>query len=549
MSDISSYDELCETFSWDNYREAYDWDGHSELNMAHEAVDRHRGDGTTEAMIWLDSDGTEERYTFREFARESDQFANAITELGIDKGSRVFTHLPRIPEHYAAMLGVLKAGAIFGSINERYGVSGVRHRLADSEANTILTTPGNLEKVQEASAELGSIENIIVVDRDGVGYNGDHVNYHDIVADADETFDTVRTSPEDPALLYYTSGTTGPAKGVVHGHSFTLGNAAFIDQPANLREDDLYWLTADPGWLTGLNMLGAWFWGVPSVIYAGEFDPETWANILDEYPIDVLWSVPTAYRMLKDRGEVFDNKQVDLRNMLSIGEPLNPPVIEWARERFGVSILDGYGTSETYGTVVSNFSFMDVKPGSMGKPYPGIGVKLVEPGTLDEVKQGETGEIAVQEFPSSFQRYWNREEKTAETIRDGWILTDDLAKEDEDGYLWFQGRADDVILSAGYRIGPFDIESILVEHRAVAEAAVVPKADEQRGNIIVAFLVASEGVSPDEELIDDIQQFVKDKLAAHEYPREIRFVDELPQTVTGKIRRTELEDRLEQESN
>lgn len=213
-------------------------------------------------------------------------------------------------------------------------------------------------------------------------------------------------------------------------------------------------------------------------------------------------------------------------------------------DRLDIPILDGYGTSETYGTVVTNFPFMDVKPGSMGRPFLGIDVKLVEPATLNVVEHGETGEIAICEFPSSFKRYWEREDKTAETVPDGWVLTNDLAVKDEDGYFWFHGRADDVILSAGYRIGPFDIESTLIDHEAVAEAAVVPKAHEQRGNIIIAFLVPSEGVESDDELKADIQEFVKERLAAHEYPREIKFTDELPQTATVKIRRTELQDRV-----
>lgn len=546
MYDVTNYEELCEEFSWDDYRDACDWDGRSELNMAHESVDRHRGENADSlAMVWLDEDLNEERYTFGDLSRKSDAFANVLTELEVGRGDRVFTHLPRIPEHYVTIMGTLKTGAVFGSINERYGVEGVRHRLEDSRATTVLTTPTNLEKVTTAAESVDSIENLIVVDRDGEGYEGDYIDFTDRVDAAEESFETVQTSPDDEALLYYTSGTTGPAKGVVHTHEFTIGNAAFVDITADAEQDDLYWLTADPGWLTGLNLLGAWFKGVSTVVYAGEFDAESWVDILDSYPITILWSVPTAYRMLKDRDELFEGADINLRNLLSIGEPLNPPVIEWAEDRFDASILDGYGTSETYGTVVSNYPFMDVKPGSMGRPFPGIDVKLVEPGTLDEIEPGDTGEIAVKEFPSSFDRYWEREEKTAETIRDGWILTDDLAERDEDGYLWFQGRADDVILSAGYRIGPFDVESTLVEHEAVAEAAIVPKPHEARGNIIVAFLVPSEGTSPDAALKEEIQQFVKEQLAAHEYPREIQFVDELPQTVTGKIRRKELRERVE----
>ncbi|MEF8777526.1 MAG: AMP-binding protein, partial [Natronomonas sp.] len=386
------------------------------------------------------------------------------------------------------------------------------------------------------------VDQVLVVDREGDGVADEDIDFLARFEDADAEFDTVRTTPDDPAFIYYTSGTTGPAKGVLHGHDFAVGNASFVKVPVGVREDDLYWCTADPGWLTGLNPLGALFWNVPIVVYEGEFDPETWVDILEAYPITVLFSVPTAYRMLRAKEHLLDDRDIQLRALLSVGEPLNAPVVEWAEERFGTPILDTYGTSETYGTVVSNYPFesWEVKPGSMGKPYPGIDIKLVEPGTLDEVEQGETGEIAVREFPSSFLEYWERPEKTASSRIDDWILTDDLAKQDEDGYFWFEGRADDVILSSGYRIGPFDIESTLVEHDAVTEAAVVGVPDEQRGQLVKAFLVPSEDVDQTEAVRDDIQSHVRERLAAHEYPREIEFVEELPKTVTGKIRRTEL---------
>ncbi|WP_227134735.1 acyl-CoA synthetase [Halorubellus salinus] len=543
MLDVDSYDQLQAAFSWDHYRDACDWDARDELNLGHETIGRHAGEDAL-ALIWVAEDGHEERYTFADLDHESDRFANLLTGLGVDRGTRVVTHLPRTPEHYVAILGTLKTGAIFGAINERYGVDGVRHRLADSRASIVLTTPTNRQKIERAVADLETPNEIVVVDRDSEGVPADCIDYHDRMDDTDASFDTVRTAPDDPALLYYTSGTTGPAKGVLHGHRFAVANAAFVDNPLGVRDGDLYWLTADPGWLTGLNAFGAWFWGVPNLIYAGEFDVHRWADVLDEYPITHLWSVPTAFRLLKDHDDVLDDVDVDLETVLSIGEPLNAPVIEWARERFGVDILDAYGTSETYGTIVSNFSFMTVKPGSMGRPYPGIDIHLVEPGTTEPVSPGEPGEILVREFPSAFLRYWEREAETAAVRSGDWIHTDDLATRDDDGYFWFQGRTDDVILSAGYRIGPFDIESTLVDHDAIAEAAVVPKPDDERGNVVVAFVVLSDGVTPSDELTSDIKSFVKDHLAAHEYPREIEYVDELPHTVTGKIRRTELRDRV-----
>jgi len=544
MYDVDSYEAAVSAFDWDDYRDACDWDARSELNMAHEVVDRHRYGGESLALLWIDEDGTSERITFESFARESDRFANVLTDLGVADGDRVMTHLPRIPEHYYAIVGTLKTGAIFGAINERYGVDGVEHRLADSHANVVVTTPENLEKVEQATADVDSLNTILVIDRNDVGDDGDYVDYLSVATEADTSFETVRTEPDEPALLYYTSGTTGPAKGVLHGHRFTIGNAAFLDSPADVGDDDLYWVTGDPGWLTGLNLFGATFWGVPCVVYAGEFDPVDWAEILDEHPITILWSVPTAFRMMKERDDLFDGKNLQLRNVLSVGEPLDAPVIEWGREQFGTAILDSYGTSETYGAIVSNFPYMDVKPGSMGRPHPGVDVKVCEPGTLNEVEPGEIGEIVVRKFLSSFIRYWEREEKTEAVTRDGWIFTDDLVEVDEEGYVSFQGRADDVILSSGYRIGPYDVESTLVEHEAISEAAVVPKPDPERGNLIVAFATPSSDVTPNQELATDIRESVKHRLAKHEYPHEIRFVDSLPQTVTGKIRRTELRNRV-----
>jgi acetyl-CoA synthetase len=537
MSDKGGYKQFHKGFDWDDYRDACDWDAQSVLNLGHESIEGNGAPDDALALVWRGADGTERRFTFGDLRDASDLFAGALRELGVEAGDRVFTHLPRIPEHYFSVLGTLKTGALFGAVNERYGVDGLAHRLDDSGARVVLTSPTNLEKVREAAP--ASVEELVIVDRNGEGVPDDCTPYADLIAEASTNGETYRTAPDDPALLYYTSGTTGPAKGVVHGHQFTVGNAAFSDIPADVGEGDLYWVTADLGWLTGLNALGVWFWGHPIVSYEGAFDTKRWATILDELPVTVLWSVPTAYRMLETDDGVLDDADLSIQNLVSIGEPLNASVIEWAEERFDTPILDGYGSSEAYGTVVSNYPFMEVKPGSMGRPYGGIDVRLVEPNTLDPA-EGDIGEIAVREFPSSFLEYWNRPEKTAKTRRDGWILTEDLAKRDEDGYFWFQGRADDVILSAGYRIGPFDIESTLVAHPGVAEAAVVPAPHEERGNIVKAFVVRSPEGRETANLRSTLQSHVRERLAAHEYPREIEFVEELPQTVTGKIRRKEL---------
>ena len=536
----SDYDELCASFTWNTYRDACDWDGIEELNFGHESVGRHTG-ATREktGLIWVDADGNEERYTFGDLDDESNRVANVLADVGVERGDRVFTYMPRIPEHYFSILAVLKLGAVFGSINSRYGVDATEYRLDDSRATVVITVPEYRDTIAEASADIDSLKQVVVVDRDGVGVDDADVNL--LATDAATDFETARTSPEDPALLYYTSGTTGPAKGVVHGHKFTIGNAGFTDIPCNMRpEKDLYWNVADPGWLTGLHPLGAWFWAVPTLIFSGDFDLQHWVRILDEYPVSIFFAVPTAFRVMMNHDELLDNINNEVETIISMGEPLNPAVIEWAEERFGVPILDAYGTSETYGMTVSNYLFQEVKPGSMGRPHPGIDVKVVEPGTMNEIKPGEIGEVAIGDYPCTFLKYWERPEKTEQATLDGYILTNDLVELDDEGYLFYQGRADDVILSSGYRIGPFDIESTLVQHPAVADAAVVPKPHEEKGNIVKAYVVPSEGTERTAEVADDIKNYVRERHAAHEYPREVEFIDELPMTMTGKIRRTEL---------
>ncbi|HET7325107.1 MAG TPA: AMP-binding protein, partial [Halococcus sp.] len=297
--------------------------------------------------------------------------------------------------------------------------------------------------------------------------------------------------------------------------------------------------------LTGpINTVGAWFWGTSQFTYEGEFDTQAWATLLDEFPITVLFSVPTAYRMLRTNEEVLSTTDLDLRHALSIGEPLSAGVVEWGEDALGVTILDTYGQTETGNMVINNYPTMELRPGSMGKPLPGIESAIVDPETGEELPTGETGEIAHRgDFPCFFAEYWENPEKTEACFENDWYLSGDLAHLDEDGYFWFEGRADDVILSSGYRIGPFEVESSLGEHPAVAEAAVVPKPHEERGNIVKAYIVLAGEYDPDERLAEEIKSHVRNELSAHEYPREVEFVDDLPKTVTGKIRRTELRDR------
>ncbi|UPW00326.1 AMP-binding protein [Halorussus gelatinilyticus] len=555
---LSDYDEVRESFSWDDIYAEADWDAPDELNVGHEVCDRHADGGENVALRQVGTDGDLTTLTFSELADRSSRFANVLEELGVERGDRVFSYMPRIPEHYVALVGTLKRGAVFGGVNERFGPDGISYRLDDCDASVVVTTSDNRDTVADALDDAPSVEHVVTVDRgegeSGEGIEEDDLVFADALDDASDEYETARTGGEDDALLYYTSGTTGPAKGVRHRQRWVAGVAATQKYAVDLQPDDLYWSTADLGWLTGpINTLGAWFWGASLFTYEGEFDPETWADLLDEHPISVLFSVPTAYRMLREKEHVLEGVDLDLRHALSIGEPLSAGVVDWGEETLGVTVHDTYGQTETGNMIINNYPTMELKPGSMGKPLPGIEADVVDPETGESMPPGETGEIAQRgDYPCFFAEYWEKPEKTAGCFVEGpdgkWYLSGDLARKDEDGYFWFEGRADDVIISSGYRIGPFEVESSLGEHPAVAEAAVVPKPDRERGNIVKAYVVPSDDVDPDDELAEDVKTHVREELSAHEYPREIEFVEELPKTVTGKIRRTELQDDAQQEA-
>jgi len=548
---LPDYTTERESFSWDDIYAEADWDAPAELNIGHEVADSHATDRGKIALYQVDTDGELTTMTFWELADRSSQFANVLDDLGVDKGDRVFSYMPRIPEHYVALVGTLKHGAVWGSVNERFGPDGISYRLDDCDAKVVVTTTENRDTVEAALDDAPTVEHIVTVDR-GSGAPAEDVIFNTALDGASTEYDVAKTSGEDDAMLYYTSGTTGLAKGVRHKQRWVAGVAATQKYAVDLQPGDLYWSTGDLGWLTGaINTLGAWFWGASLFTYEGEFDPEEWADLLDQYPINVLFSVPTAYRMLREKEEVLEGVDLDLRHALSIGEPLSAGVVEWGKEELGVTILDTYGQTETGNMIINNYPTMELRPGSMGKPLPGIEAEIVDPETGEVLPPGETGEIAQRgDYPCFFDEYWNKSEKTENCFVDGpdgkWYLSGDLANKDEDGYFWFEGRADDVILSSGYRIGPFEVESSLGEHEAVAESAVVPKPHPERGNIVKAYVVLSDGTEPFEGLKDEIKTHVKEELSAHEYPREIEFRDELPKTVTGKIRRTELRDKAEE---
>ncbi|WP_343233788.1 AMP-binding protein [Natronococcus sp. A-GB7] len=444
---LADYEGLSEVFEWDSIYADADWDAPDEINVAHEVCDRYGTDRGTVALYFVGSDGERERIAFWELAQWSNGFANLLEDLGVERGDRVFGYMPRLPEQYVAMLGSLKAGCVYGGIDPQFGPEGVAYRLADAEASVVVTTPENRDTLETALEDVPSVEHVIVVSDDGVGVRRGDVSYYEAMDRASNEYETVRTEGSDPALLYYTSGATGPAKGIVHGHRWVVGIAAAQLYAADLQqhETDLYWGTGDRGWLTApVNALGVWFWGHSILAYEGAFDPDTWTTLLEEFPVTVLSGVPAHYRRLREEADALEPDELDLHRAMSTGEPLDSELIEWGEETLGTPIADSYGQAETGNMLINTYPSIETRPGSMGKPLPGVEAAVVDPDTGDELEAGETGEIAVDgEFPSFFLGYWEDPDRTEDAFVEDWYLTGDLGQVDEDGYFWYQGRADD----------------------------------------------------------------------------------------------------------
>jgi acetyl-CoA synthetase len=527
---LGSYEEMLEQHRWD-VPERY--------NIARDVCDKHDRDRL--AMIWEDWRGTERQVKFGELQDLSNRFANVLEAHGIERGDRVATLLPSLPETAAVFLGTYKHGAILLSMSVLYGDSGIEHRLRDSGAKALVTDTANRHRIPDGMAEV-----IIVMDSlDGEGEreSGD-VSFEDAMEKAADRYDIVDTSSDDPAQLYYSSGTTGTAKGILHAHRYLLAHEEF-EWCHDVQDGELFHGSGEWAWAAGIcPLLGPWRYGAVQFVYArkGGFDPEEQLRQLAKHEVTNMFTTPTALRAMtavSDAGKKYPQK---LRVTCSAGEPLNPEVIRWFREQFGITVLDYYGLTESY-PLCGNFPTVEVREGSMGLPIPGWDVQI-----LDEDEKplppGERGEICLRarSNPHYPIGYWNRDEDTQEVFGGDWFHTKDAAQRDEDGYFWYAGRADDVIISAGYRIGPFEVESACVEHPAVLEAAAVASPDPKRGDIVKAFIVLGEGRSGSDELAGEIKQFVREKHSAYAYPREIEFVDDLPKTLTGKIRRIELRD-------
>jgi len=539
-SNMGEYEQARPDFSWRNVERSFSWSQTGKVNMAYEAIDRHAESFRKQKTALYYSDpGREEKYTFTDLKKLTNRFGNVLRRLGMAKGDRVFIFMPRTPELYVALLGSIKVGAVVGPLFEAFMETAVRDRLADSEAAAIVTTPALLSRVPVS--ELPHLKHVILVGRD-LDLQKGQTDYYAEMEGASEELEIEWMDREDGLILHYTSGSTGKPKGVFHVHNAMLQHAYTGKVVLDLREDDVYWCTADPGWVTGTSygIFAPWLNGATNVIRGGRFSPQDWYQTIEKYKVTVWYSAPTAFRMLMGAGDEVVRKSnlASLRHVLSVGEPLNPEVVRWGLKVYGQRIHDTWWMTETGGQLICNYPSMDIKPGSMGKPLPGVDAAIIDD-QGNELPPYRMGNLAIRTpWPSMMRKIWNNPAKYEEYFRiPGWYISGDSAYMDEDGYFWFQGRIDDVINTSGERVGPFEVESKLVEHPAVAEAGVIGKPDPMRGEIIKAFISLRQGFEPSDGLKDEIARFVKEGLSAHAAPREIEFKDKLPKTRSGKIMR------------
>ena len=557
IPNLHEYQAVRTGFSWEEARRTLDGlPGNQGLNIAHEAIDRH-ADGPRAhqlAIRWLGKNGKVEDYSYRQLRDLTNRFANGLRSLGVQKGDRVFALAGRIPELYVAALGTFKNGSVFCPLFSAFGPEPIRARLTIGQAKVLVTTD-NLyhRKVAGIRSVLPNLEHILLIgdDRRPTAVPNTR-DYHRLLDEADPRFTIGPTDPEDMALLHFTSGTTGTPKGAIHVHDAVVAHHVTGLLALDFHTDDVFWCTADPGWVTGTSygIIAPLTNGITSIVDEADFDAERWYRILQDQRVTVWYTAPTAIRMMMKVGTGLVRKY-DLRTirfLASVGEPLNPEAVIWGQEAFGRPFHDNWWQTETGGIMIANYASMDVRPGSMGRPLPGIEAAIVrktEAGAVESIdKPGEQGELALRPgWPSMFRGYWNEPDRYKKCFAGGWYLTGDLAKRDGDGYFWFVGRADDVIKTSGHLIGPFEVESVLIEHKAVAEAGVIGKPDPVAMEVVKAFVSLKDGYAPSEALRRELLGFARARLGAVVAPKEIDFLPTLPKTRSGKIMRRLLKAR------
>lgn len=557
---LENYEQTYRRFSWSKIKKEDPLVSQESYNAACVAVDVNAGNFRRNkvALYWESETGEELKLTFLELSHMSNRIGKALKGMGVIRQDRVFIFLPRIPELYISFLGILKIGAIAGTLFSAFGPQALEDRLANSEAKVLITTTELYQRVKEIRVRLSSLKKVILVDDwNRVLYCqeqklekrkcvSDCVWFYDLLQSSNTPLTVSKMTPDDPAFMLYTSGTTGKPKGVVHDHGVIVHQKKSAEYVLDLKDTDVYWCTADPGWVTGIayEILGTWALGASTLVYSGRFNPDKWYSLIEEYQVTVWYTAPTAVRMLASYGlEALRKFNLSsLRHLASVGEPLNPEAVYWGLRAFKLPFHDNYWQTETGGIVIANYPCMAIKPGSMGKPLPGIKAEIVD-GNGRPLGCNKEGNLALKPgWPGMMKKIWRRPQKFRsyfyyEAGKPKWYITGDRAYKDKDGYYWFVGRADDVIKTAGERVGPFEVESALICHPDVIEAGVIGKPDPVRGEIIKAFIALKPGVKPGKSLKEEIKLYIKRRLAGHAYPREIEFVEKLPKTRSGKIMR------------
>ena len=537
---LQNYNKEYESFEWSKVEKEFSWHTTGKVNLAYEAIDRFaEAEQADKIALQYSDQKRDESYTFKEMKAYSNKAGNVLKEAGVRKGDRVFIFMPRSPELYFALFGAIKLGAIVGPLFEAFMEGAVRDRLEDSGAKVLVTTPALMERVP--FEDLPDLKKVLIVD-ENQEESGPYLNFNNRLEQASDQLKIEWVDREDGLILHYTSGSTGKPKGVLHVHNAMLQHYQTAKWVLDLKDDDVYWCTADPGWVTGTSygIFAPWLAGVTNVIRGGRFSPDDWYATLEKYKVTVWYSAPTAFRMLMSAGDEVVKKYdlTHLRHILSVGEPLNPEVIRWGTQVFNKRIHDTWWMTETGAQLICNYPSEEVRPGSMGKPIPGVKAAIIDD-RGNELPANRMGNLAIRkDWPAMMRQIWNNPQKFNSYFElEGWYISGDSAYQDEDGYFWFQGRIDDVIMTSGERVGPFEVESKLIEHPAIAEAGVIGKPDPVRGEIIKAFVSLREGYEVSDELKEEIRLFVKKGLSAHAAPREIEFRKGLPKTRSGKIMR------------
>jgi len=547
---MPDYDAAYASFTWDGARKQITGLPSGHLNIAFEAIDRHveAGHGAQVALRWIAKSGDRTDYTYLDLKKRTNQFANVLRGRGIGRGDKVYSLLGRVPELYIAALGTLKAGAVFCPLFSAFGPEPIQSRMEIGGANAVVTSARLYKrKLKGLRDRLPELREVFLIDAE----MAETTHLAPAMDAASDTFEIAAMDPEETALLHFTSGTTGKPKGVVHVHEAVVAHHITGQFALDLKPGDVYWCTADPGWVTGTSygIIAPLTNRTTMIIDEAEFDVARWYDTLQREAVNIWYTAPTAIRMLMKAGAETAQKHdlSALRFMASVGEPLNPEAVSWSDDTFGMPFHDNWWQTETGGIMIANFSSMDVKPGSMGKPLPGIEagiVEITEDGTRELTEPLAMGELALRPgWPSMMRGYLHEDARYAKCFSNGWYLSGDLAMRDAEGYFWFVGRSNDLIKSAGHLIGPFEVESALMEHPAVAEVGVIGVPDETAGEMVKAYVALKPGYTPSDDLRLELTGHARKRLGPAVAPKEIAFRENLPKTRSGKIMRRLLKAR------